>query len=173
MSPLKTKRFLLAYLTLAALAFGQPQQAAASTAEEWQNLFDGKTLKGWKRLAGTADYKVENGAIVGTTVMNSGNTFLVTEKEYGDFQLELDLMIESTVSNSGVQTRSHFNTPGFENKVYGRQVEVDPSARSWSGAFTTRRAGNGFIRWICTPRPSRFSRWASTTTSKWSASATR
>ncbi|QIL76888.1 DUF1080 domain-containing protein [Hymenobacter sp. HDW8] len=135
MSPLKTKRFLLAYLTLAALAFGQPQQAAASTADEWQNLFDGKTLKGWKRLAGTADYKVENGAIVGTTVMNSGNTFLVTEKEYGDFQLELDLMIESTVSNSGVQTRSHFNTPGFENKVYGRQVEVDPSARSWSGGI--------------------------------------
>src|ERR1700754_1166399 len=72
-------------------------------------LFDGKTLKGWKRLAGTADYKVEDGQIVGTTVLNSGNTFLVTEKEYGDFILELDAKIESTLSNSGVQTRSHFN----------------------------------------------------------------
>ena len=86
-------------------------------------------------MAGTADYKVENGAIVGTTVMNSGNTFLVTEKEYGDFQLELDFMLESNVSNSGVQTRSHFNTPGFENKVYGRQVEFDPSERAWSGGI--------------------------------------
>ncbi|MBC6608864.1 DUF1080 domain-containing protein [Hymenobacter sp. BT188] len=126
---------MLTCLALAVLAFTQPQRAAATPADTWQNLFDGKTLKGWKRLAGTADYKVENGAIVGTTVMNSGNTFLVTEKEYGDFQLELDLMIESTVSNSGVQTRSHFDTPGHEGKVYGRQVEIDPSARSWSGGI--------------------------------------
>ncbi|WP_375438396.1 DUF1080 domain-containing protein [uncultured Hymenobacter sp.] len=122
-----------------ALTFVAPGPASApiasptKAADTWQNLFDGKTLTGWKRVAGTADYKVENGVIVGTTVMNSGNTFLVTEKEYGDFQLELDIMLESNVSNSGVQTRSHFNTPGFENKVYGRQVEIDPSERSWSG----------------------------------------
>ena len=120
---------------VAALACLQPGTARAQASSTGQSLFDGKTLNGWKRLAGTADYKVENGAIVGTTVMNSGNTFLVTEKEYGDFQLELDLMIESAVSNSGVQTRSHFNTPGHEGKVYGRQCEIDPSARSWSGGI--------------------------------------
>ncbi|SMB87113.1 protein of unknown function DUF1080 [Hymenobacter roseosalivarius DSM 11622] len=133
---MKKPTSLIAGCVLAALTFAPPQPAAAAAAADaWQNLFDGKTLKGWKRLAGTADYKVENGAIVGTTVMNSGNTFLVTEKEYGDFQLELDLMIESAVSNSGVQTRSHFGAPGPEGKVYGRQVEIDPSARSWSGGI--------------------------------------
>ena len=110
-----------------------PTPAALPPAE--QSLFDGKTLKGWKRLAGTADYKVENGVIVGTTVMNSGNTFLVTEKEYGDFSLELDIMIESAVSNSGVQTRSHFDSPQQPGKVYGRQMEIDPSERSWSGGI--------------------------------------
>ncbi|WP_375418177.1 DUF1080 domain-containing protein [uncultured Hymenobacter sp.] len=123
----------------AALAFKSPRPAptptppAAPVSAASQPLFDGKTLKGWKRLGGTADYKVENGAIVGTTVMNSGNTFLVTEKEYGDFVLELDIMLESPVSNSGVQTRSHFDSPQQPGKVYGRQVEIDPSARSWSG----------------------------------------
>src|SRR5438309_2152277 len=66
-----------------------------STGEGWTNLFDGKTLKGWKRLAGTANYSVENGMIVGSTVEGSGNTFLATEKEYGDFILELDIKIES------------------------------------------------------------------------------
>ena len=102
-----------------------------------QGLFDGKTLKGWKRLAGTADYKVEDGAIVGTTVLNSGNTFLVTEKEYGDFILELDTKIESVLSNSGVQTRSHFDPAGNngKGKVYGRQFEIDPSERKWSGGI--------------------------------------
>ena len=130
---MKQLLILAASLAAASLAFAAPRPPAAKPTDAWQSLFDGKTLNGWKRVAGTADYKVENGAIVGTTVMDSGNTFLVTNKEYGDFLLELDTMIESPVSNSGVQTRSHFDTPGHESKVYGRQLEIDPSARSWTG----------------------------------------
>jgi len=110
---------------------------STSHAQSTPGLFDGKTLKGWKRLAGTADYKVENGAIVGTTVLNSGNTFLVTEKEYGDFILEMDTKIESPLSNSGVQVRSHYDPAGNngKGKVYGRQFEIDPSDRKWSGGI--------------------------------------
>lgn len=124
-----------ACLALTLLACAQPHRATAQTASTGQQLFDGKTLNGWKRLGGTADYKVENGVIVGTTIMNSGNSFLVTEKEYGDFVLELDIMLESPVSNSGVQTRSHFDSPEQPGKVYGRQVEIDPTPRSWSGGI--------------------------------------
>ncbi|MEP6927921.1 MAG: DUF1080 domain-containing protein [Ginsengibacter sp.] len=103
----------------------------------WVNLFDGKTLNGWKKLAGNAEYSVEDGMIVGTTVLNSGNTFLATEKEYGNFILELDLKIESPKGNSGVQTRSHYDAAGHDGKglVYGRQVEADPSDRKWSGGI--------------------------------------
>ncbi|AMR26481.1 hypothetical protein A0257_04750 [Hymenobacter psoromatis] len=111
------------------------QLRPAPVADDWQNLFDGKTLNGWKRLGGTAEYKVENGAIVGTSVAGSGNTFLVTEREYGDFDLELDVKIDDPASNSGVQTRSHFDAAATPGKVYGRQVEIDPSARSWSGGI--------------------------------------
>lgn len=115
-----------------AMAFAIP---TVSHAQSTPSLFDGKTLKGWKRLAGTADYKVEDGNIVGTTVLNSGNTFLVTEKEYGDFILEMDTKIESPLSNSGVQVRSHYDPNGNngKGKVYGRQFEIDPSDRKWSG----------------------------------------
>ena len=103
----------------------------------WTSLFDGKTLTGWKKLAGMADYKVEDGAIVGTTIFNSGNTFLVTEKEYGDFILEMDIRIDDTASNSGVQVRSHYNPAGHDGKglVYGCQLEIDPSSRHWSGGI--------------------------------------
>jgi Domain of Unknown Function (DUF1080) len=31
----------------------------------WEYLFDGKSLKGWKQMTGSAKYEVENGAIVG------------------------------------------------------------------------------------------------------------
>ncbi len=111
--------------------------SSKSQSNGWVNLFDGKTLNGWQRLAGDAKYTVENRMIVGTTVLNSGNTFLATKKEYQNFILELDIKIESLKGNSGVQTRSHFDPSGHEGKglVYGRQVEVDPSARKWSGGI--------------------------------------
>lgn len=124
------KTFLLLLVTI--MASGIYAQSGG-----WTNLFDGKTLNGWKRLAGLAEYKVEDGAIVGTTVFNSGNTFLVTEKEYTDYILELDIRIDDTTANSGVQMRSHFNPAGHEGKglVYGCQFEIDPSSRRWSGGI--------------------------------------
>jgi len=120
---------------LAIMIIGSAAGVYAQTG--WTNLFDGKTLNGWKRLAGTAEYKVENGVIVGTTVFGSGNTFLVTEKEYGDFALEMDIKIDDTTANSGVQVRSHYNPAGHEGKglVYGCQLEIDPSSRRWSGGI--------------------------------------
>jgi hypothetical protein len=112
-----------------------PGFAQTKQPKEWQKLFNGKDLTGWKKLAGDASYTVENGTLVGTTVLNTGNTFLVTEKEYGDFILELDAKTEKI--NSGVQTRSHFDAAGNKGKgmVYGRQVEFDPSDRKWSGGI--------------------------------------
>jgi len=133
MNLLRTPAVLAAGAAMLLLSSFHPRPTPPPPAAGWQSLFDGKTLTGWKRLAGTADYKVENGAIVGTTVAGSGNTFLVTEKEYGDFDLELDVKIDDPTNNSGVQTRSHFDTPAQPGQVFGRQVEIDPSARSWSG----------------------------------------
>lgn len=103
----------------------------------WINLFDGKTFNGWKKVAGTAAYSIQDGVITGTTVPNSPNTFLVTEKEYGDFILELEVMIEDTNSNSGIQFRSHFDANGNngKGKVFGYQYELDPSSRKWTGGL--------------------------------------
>jgi hypothetical protein len=103
----------------------------------WQNLFNGKDLSGWKRLGGKAEFSVENGVIVGRTVLNSRNTFLVTEKEYGDFILEADVWVEDEEGNAGFQTRSHFDPTAFngEGRVFGRQCEVDPTFRRWSGGI--------------------------------------
>ncbi|MFI5156435.1 MAG: DUF1080 domain-containing protein [Chitinophagales bacterium] len=109
----------------------------AQSQNGWTSLIDGNSLKGWKKAAGAAEFGVEQGMIVGKAVFNSPNSFLVTEKEYGDFVLELDIKIDDTSSNSGVQVRSHLNPAGNDGKgqVFGYQVEVDPSSRKWSGGI--------------------------------------
>lgn len=110
--------------------------SSLSFSQDWQSLFDGKSLNGWKLMTGRAEYKVEKGVIVGTTVMNSPNSFLVSDKKVtGDFILELEAMITDTASNSGIQFKSNFE-PAANNgngRVYGYQFELDPSSRKWSG----------------------------------------
>jgi hypothetical protein len=112
-------------------------QTSTAQSGQWVSLFDGKSLSGWKELAGTAKFSVENGAIVGATVANSPNSFLVTEKEFGDFEFEMDVKIEDTTSNSGVQFRSHYDPAGHEGKgkVFGYQYELDPSSRKWTAGI--------------------------------------
>ncbi len=106
----------------------QPQQQTGG----WKSLFNGKDLQGWEQLNGKAKYEVENGEIIGTTVPREPNSFLTTKKKYGDFILELDLLVHSSM-NSGIQIRSE-SKPAFQNgRVHGYQVEVDPSDRAWSG----------------------------------------
>lgn len=104
-------------------------------AQKAKPLFDGKTLTGWKAVAGAAPYKVEDGMIVGTMTKGTPNSFLITEKEYGDFILELDVKLEGETTNSGIQTRSHIKPEGNNGKglVFGRQVEIDPTPRAWTG----------------------------------------
>lgn len=125
------------YILIAALFISFDLVAQTSSGGGWQNLFNGKDLRGWKRLGGKADYTVENGAIIGRTVINSRNTFLCTEKEYGDFILEADVWVEDEEGNAGIQTRSHVDANAFngEGRVYGRQCEVDPTIRRWTGGI--------------------------------------
>jgi hypothetical protein len=103
-------------------------------AQEWTPLFNGKDLKGWKRLNGTAAYKVKDGVITGVSRVNTPNTFLVTEKTYGDFILEFDFYVDNGL-NSGVQFRS-LSLKSYDNgRVHGYQFEIDPSDRKWSGGL--------------------------------------
>lgn len=103
-------------------------------AQNWKPLFNGKDLTGWKQLNGKARYTIERGEIVGTTVFGEPNSFLATEKEYGDFVLEFEYKVDSTM-NSGVQFRS-LSKPEFKNgRVHGYQFEIDPSKRGWTGGI--------------------------------------
>ena len=108
--------------------------ATVSAQGDWESLFNGKNLKGWKKLNGAAEYRIEDGAIVGVSRVNTPNTFLCTDKTYGDFILELSFKVDEGL-NSGVQFRSN-SKPDYRNgQVHGYQYEIDPSARAWSGGI--------------------------------------
>lgn len=123
-------RQLQLLVVLAALA----HPATLSAQPPWKELFNGKDLKGWKQLGGTAKYYTDKGTLVGETVPNSPNSFLVTEADYTDFILEFDIYLDADI-NSGVQIRSHSSKDFQNGRVHGLQVEVDPSPRAFSGGL--------------------------------------
>lgn len=104
------------------------------SAQTWEPLFNGKNLNGWERLNGKAEYKVEDGAIVGYTKVHTPNTFLATKKDYGDFILEMEFKVDDTM-NSGIQFRSESRKDYQNGRVHGYQFEIDPSSRAWSGGI--------------------------------------
>jgi hypothetical protein len=150
------KRF--AVLFLFATAFGAQCIAAE---EGWIDLFNGKDLAGWVQHSGQAKYGVEDGAIVGTTVLGTGNSFLCTSKEYGDFVFECEFRVDPNL-NSGIQFRSQVFDKETElkgkdgqpivdkgkakkvpaDRVHGYQCEIDPSPRGFTaGVYDEARRG--------------------------------
>ena len=117
----------------------------------WIDLFNGSDLQGWRVLNGTAEFIVEDGVIVGVSKMNTPNSFLATEEEYGDFILEYEAKMEDGL-NSGVQIRS-LSTPEYmDGRVHGYQVELDASARAWSGGIYDEARRGWLYNLECNPK---------------------
>ncbi|HCC71786.1 MAG TPA: hypothetical protein DEQ09_11645 [Bacteroidales bacterium] len=106
------------------------------------NIFDGKTLDGWKPLNGTAMYYVENGDLVGECNPKAKlNTYLSTEKDYDNFILAFEVKYEK-LGNSGIQIRSREREK--DGLVTGYQVEIDNSERRWTGGLYEERGREWF-----------------------------
>jgi len=127
--------------------------ASAEIHKDFVSLFNGKDLEGWERHSGEAEYRVEDGAIVGRTVANTGNSFLCTKKKYHDFILDFEFKVAPEL-NSGVQFRSEFFEVETEvplegkpkkyppDRVFGYQFEIDPSPRRYTaGIYDEGRRG--------------------------------
>ncbi|MBT8184202.1 MAG: DUF1080 domain-containing protein [Eudoraea sp.] len=107
----------------------------------WVSLFDGANLNGWTQKGGVANYEVRDNSIVGSTVHNTPNSFLTSDKTYGDFILELEYKVDPSM-NSGIQIRSNSFPHYMDGRVHGYQIEIDPSDRAWSaGIYDEARRG--------------------------------
>jgi Domain of Unknown Function (DUF1080) len=99
------------------------------SADGFTPLFDGKTLQGWRNPYTWGKSEVVNGEI---HLTGDKKFFLVTEKSYGDFIFEGEVLLPQGPANSGFMFRAHAEP----NKVYGYQSEVDSDPkRMWSGGL--------------------------------------
>ena len=116
------------------------EPAVAGKPAEWVSLFDGKTLNGWTVKCRKKDkdkhyWDVEKGAITARTPRGSRHDYiwLLTEKEYGDFELKLRVQtFSSTTGNSGIQVRSRYDDAA--GWLDGPQVDIHPQG-TWRCGF--------------------------------------
>ena len=115
---------------------------AAALEEGFTPIFNGKDLSGWKRVNGNGEYKVEDDCIVGVGKNVKKNTFLRTEKTYGDFDFRFETKFDDLTGNSGMMFRAE-QKPGEDGRVFGYQCEHDPGkARAWTaGLYDEARRG--------------------------------
>ena len=151
---LKMKISTLSLAVLAGLSM-----TAFADEKDGTPLFDGKSLDGWAVHGGFATYKVEDGAIVGSTAEGSPNTFLCTG-DFRDYVLELDVKCDPRL-NSGVQVRSHvYKEDGpdpLDSKkhrtkgvVYGPQCEIARLETGTAGRFYDESRRD---KWIAEIKP--------------------
>lgn len=160
MSPVKTtdrRSFLKSAAAIAAGSIAMPsiltgckedRPASATASEEgFESIFDGKTLNGWHKNPepighGTGGlWTVQEGAIMGQQdPPDSGNGgILLSDKEYGDFELLLDLKPDWG-PDSGVFLRSTERGECFQVYVdYHNDAIIGPIYGEGTGAWRTEQ----------------------------------
>ncbi|MFT5407160.1 MAG: hypothetical protein ACI9DF_006032 [Verrucomicrobiales bacterium] len=93
-------------------------------AGEFESIFDGKTLKGWKAL-NMQYWSIRDGAITGESTPDNPctlNQFMVWQGgDVEDFELKLKFRVKGNGCNSGVQFRSKLKENGL---AIGYQADI-------------------------------------------------
>ncbi len=109
-------------------------------APRWQQLFDGKTLQGWRRMAVHGGrggvWTVEQGALIGNQESDHTGGLLGTERKFSDFELELEFQADYPV-DSGVFLRTRDDGMGY-------QITLDYRDGGYVGSLYASGAG-GFL----------------------------
>ncbi len=114
-----------------------------SGGDGWKSIFNGRDLSGWSHKNGLATYAVEDGAVLGRSAKNSPNSFLCSERDYADFELTFEVMVDREL-NSGVQIRSKSLAEKDNGRVHGPQVEIE-SAKGEAGYVYGEGTGRGWL----------------------------
>jgi hypothetical protein len=122
----------LLVLPLAAACAEEPKKPP----EGFKSLFNGKDLEGWKATGKKEVWGADNDAGV-IFVAGGGGGYLMTEKEYGDFELRFEYKMPKN-ANSGVALRS----PLTGDPAYvGMEIQLIDDI-NWKGLQTWQHTGS-------------------------------
>ncbi|MEQ8764864.1 MAG: DUF1080 domain-containing protein [Planctomycetota bacterium] len=112
-----------------------PPLEAMPTESAWVSLFDGQSLKGWD--ATSENWSVENGLLVGKAKSLEQSDFLISEGEFGDMIVELDVLL-TPGGNSGIQFRSEKTA---DHQMMGYQADM--GQQYWGSLY--EQGGRGML----------------------------
>jgi hypothetical protein len=116
---MKTNLIFVGVVAAVALVMGGVM-ANAEKEGDWVDLFNGKTLKGWRGYQVDEvppGWTVEDGVIASAPA--KGTTDLLTKKQYGDFELVVEWKIEAG-GNSGILFRASED----KERIWHSAVEI-------------------------------------------------
>jgi hypothetical protein len=139
---------------LAALSASRPAEETAARADgkDYVPLFDGKTLKGWHASAKTGHsgaskhktggrWEVVKGAITGSQDIPGNGGILLTDKEFGDFEVALEmnndfgpdsgLFLRCNERGQCYQAMIDYYPGGNLMGIYGEGIGGEPSIRNF------------------------------------------
>ncbi len=118
----------------------------------FESIFDGRTLKGWHVSAQTGHsgaskhasggrWVAEDGAIVGSQDIPGNGGIVITDKQYGDFEIVLEmnndfvpdsgLFLRSTEKGQAYQYMIDYHAAGNLAGVYGEGLPGGPNLRNF------------------------------------------
>ena len=119
----------------------------------WITLFDGKTTAGWHRYGKSSVdqcWKTADSALYLDTLKKAGGGDLVTDKEYGNFDLKMEWKIAKN-GNSGIIIFVHEDTAQFKATYHtGPEMQVLDNEGHPDGKLIKHRAGDLYDLISCT-----------------------
>jgi hypothetical protein len=124
--------------------------AWAQANQNWQKIFDGKSLTGWGKKAvhggNGGVWTVENGALVANQEADHQGGLLGTDKQYSDYEIELEFLADYPVDTGlflrvredgmGYQITLDYRDGGFVGSLYAPAAgDFIQQNKSWPDYF--------------------------------------
>ena len=122
------KKFI-SYLSIGICLLAASAFIPGNTKDDWQSLFDGKTLNNWKVGNNAGTFKVEDGMIVANgPVAHLFYDGDINNHRFKNFEFKADVMTMPG-SNSGIYFHTEYQQGGWPAKGY--EVQVNNSHTDW------------------------------------------
>jgi len=112
---------IIVYLCVRNVVIAADTDQSSQQAGPWVELFDGKSLDGWKASEATDSFYVKDGCIVADGKPRSHLFYMADPKPFKNFELEAEVKTEPG-ANSGIYFHTQYQDRDWPNKGYEAQI---------------------------------------------------